>query len=191
MLRIVNLEQIQAMLLHIPALVDLQDQQDPNFVQEVKQWLTKLEKIFDNNRRPEAGIIAALRGMVISAERGVLPIELKIHGRTTRRKISTAAAAYVVQEISNLIANITQNDNERLAEAERLTRQLVSIAKSKGLIQELPGGDNFTDILKVIWRKMSADLDLSPGVVNVEGLLGPSDALIILDRTIASDIPKE
>ena len=191
MLRIVNLEEIQGMLLRIPGLVDLQDRRDPDFVQDVKQWLSKLEEVLDNNRIPVAGNVAALRALLISAERGVIPAGVEFHGRSTRRKIQEAAAAYVLRQTGDLVSSVIQKDHERVAEAERLTRQLVVLAKAKGLIQELSSGDNFTDMVKAIWRTLSADPELSPGTANVEGLIGPHDALITLDRTIISDTPGE
>lgn len=191
MLRIVNLEEIQGMLLRIPGLVDLQDRRDPDFVQDVKEWLSKLEKVLENNRLPAAGNVAALRALLISAEQGVIPTGVEFHGRTTGRKIREAAAAYVLRHTGDLVSSVIQKDRERVAEAERMTRQLVALAKAKGFIQELPSGDNFTDMLKSVWRTLSADQELSPGTVNVEGLIGPHDALVVLDRIITSDTPRE
>jgi len=191
MLRIVNLEEIQGMLLRIPGLVDLQDRRDPDFVQDVKEWLSKLEKVLENNRLPAAGNVAALRALLISAEQGVIPTGVEFHGRTTGRKIREAAAAYVLRQTGDLVSSVIQKDRERVAEAERMTRQLVALAKAKGFIQELPSGDNFTDMLKAVWRTLSADQELSPGTVNVEGLVGPHDAIMVLDRIITSDTPRE
>lgn len=191
MLRITNLEEIQSLLLRIQYLVDLQERRDSDFVHEVKEWLSKLEKVIDNNRMPVAGNVAALRGLLISAERGVIPAGVEFHGRSTRRKIRDAAAAYVLRETGDLVSSVIQKDHERVAEAERLSQQLVAIAKAKGLIQERPSGENFTDMLKAIWRTLSDDSELSPGTINLEGLVGPNDALIVLDRTITSGIPKE
>ncbi len=94
MLRIVNLEEIQSILLRIPYLVDLQDQRDSSFEPDVKDWLSKCEKVLENNRLPASGNIAAFRALLISAERGVTPTEVTFHGRSTRRKIREAAAAY-------------------------------------------------------------------------------------------------
>jgi len=191
MLRITNLEEIQSLLLRIQYLVDLQERRDSDFVHEVKEWLSKLEKVLDNNRMPVAGNVAALRGLLISAERGVIPAGVEFHGRSTKRKILDAAAAYVLRQTGDLISSVIQKDHERVAEAERLSRQLVAIAKAKGLLLERPTGDNFTDMLTAFWRTLSADPELSSGTVNVEGLIGPNDALIILDRTITSDTPME
>jgi len=189
MLQIANLEEIQGMLSSIPNLVDLQEQRDPNFVQDVKQWFSKLEKVLSNNRMAVAGIVATLRGVLISAERGIIPTGVEFHDRATRRKIREGAAAYLVRQTGDLVSSAIQKDCERVAEAERLTRQLVSMAKAKGLIKELPGRNNFGDTLKIIWRKMSVDANLSPGTVNVEGLIGPYDALIVLDRIMTTDTP--
>lgn len=191
MLRIVNLEEMQCMLLRIPGLVDLQERRDTDFVQDVKQWLLKLEKVLENNRLPTAGNVAALRAMLISAERGVIPAGVEFHGRATGRKIRDAAAAHVLRHAGDIVSSIIQKDRDRVADAERMTRQLVSLAKAKGLIHELPSGENFTDILKSIWRTLSADPDIAPGTINIEGLVGPQDALVILDRILTSDMPKE
>ncbi len=191
MLRIVNLEEMQDMLLRIPGLVDLQEKRDTGFVPDVKQWLSKLEKAIENNRLPSAGNVAALRAMLISAERGVIPAGVEFHGRATGRKIRDAAAAFVLRLAGDILSNAIQKDCERVADAERMTRQLVALAKAKRLIREIPSGENFTDMLKAIWKALSADTDIAPGAINVEGLIGPHDALVMLDRILTSDMPKE
>ena len=191
MLNIVNLEEIQSILLLIPALVDLQQQRDSDFVEEVKNWLKKMEKVLENNRIPAVGNVATLRGVLISAERGVIPVGIELHGRPTGHKIKEATAADVLRHVGELVSNVIHQDRERVAEAKRLGRQLVALAKTKGLICELPSGEQYTEMLKVMWRTLSSDPDISPGTVNVEGLVGPHDALIILDRTITSDIQVE
>jgi hypothetical protein len=186
MLRIVNLEEITSKLLQVPSLVNLQETRDPNFANNVKQWLSELEKILENNRIPAAGSVASLRGVLISAERGAIPAGIEFQGRATGRKIREATAADVIRQASDLVSNVIKRDQERIAEAERITRQLVALAKTKGLIREHPHNNNLADSLKHIWRTMSADPDLSQGTASVEGLIGPNDALIILDRTITS-----
>jgi len=191
MLRIVNLEEIQGMLLRIPGLVDLQKRGDTGFAQEVGQWLSELEQLLHNNNMSVAGNIAALRALLISAERGVIPAEIEFHGRPTKRKIQEAAAAYVLRQTGDLISSVLEKDHGRVAEAERMARQMLALAKAKGLIRERPDGENFTDILKGAWMSLSSDPDISPGAINVEGLVGPQDALIVLDRAISSDIPQE
>lgn len=187
MLRIINLEEIQGMLLSISGLVDLHEQGRPDFVESLKQWLSKLEKVLDANRMPAAGNIAALRATLISAERGTIPAEIELHSRATGRRIREATAAFVLRQTSEIISSSIQKDSERVAEAERLARQLVTLAKAKGLIQGSLSGGSSMDKLRAVWHTMSADPTLSPGTLNAEGLVGPYDALIILDRIISSD----
>jgi hypothetical protein len=186
MLRITNLEEIQGMLLCIPSLVDLQERRSPHLVQDVRKWLSRLEKVLHSNRMPVAGNVAALRGLLISAERGVIPPGVEFHGRSSGRKIREAATAYVLRQAGDIVSNVIHKDHDRVAEAERISQQLVALARAKGLIEEHPSGDDFSNMLQAIWRTMSADPDLSPGTVSVEGLIGPHDALVVLDRTITS-----
>ena len=43
-------------------------------------------------------------------------------------------------------------------------------------------------MLTAILQAMSADRELAPGIVNLEGLVGPKDALVVLDRAITRDL---
>ncbi len=85
---------------------------------------------------------------------------------------------------------VINKESARIDEAQRIARQLVALAKAKGLIHEFPSGENYTEMLKTMWRTLASDPDILPGTISVEGLVGPNDALIILDRTITSDIPR-
>ena len=187
MLRIVNLEEIQNHLLRVPAIVQLSQQRDINFISETKKWLTQLECTLKNNQLPVSANIAALRGNIISSEQGNIPTGIRFEGHATKRKIKEATASQSLSQAVDIITCSIQKDVDRINEAERVTRQLVSIAKNKGLITELPHGKNFSAILQHIWKKMAADQILSQGVVSVEGLVGPNDALLVLDRTITAD----
>jgi hypothetical protein len=184
LLHIVNLEEIQGMLLLLPSIVDLQENKDPNFVNSAKKWLSDLEKVLYNNKISISGNIASLRSELISAERGVIPEGIKFHGRINNRKIKDAAAANLIKKAGDLVSDTIHKDQERVTEAERITQQLVTLSKTKGIIKEIPHGEYFTEKLKAIWNNISADPDLSAGIVNLTGLIGVNDALIILDRTI-------
>ncbi len=187
MLHLVNLEEIQNLLLRIPRLVDSLEQRDPNFVQKVRQWLTVVEEVLVNNRMPLGGNIAALRGTLNATERGAFPPGLTFHGRPTARKIKEATGADVVRRAGELISNALQDDVSRIAEAERLSHQLLALGKSMGLIV---GGINDsapTQKLKDLWKTLSADPNIAPGAARLESLVGQNDALILLDRAITTD----
>jgi len=187
MLRIVNLEEINGILLRVPGLVDLQQSRGPGFAREVKAWLESLEGTLKNNSMPVVSNVAAFRGMVVSAERGVIPQGVSFYGRPTLRKIKDTAATAALRAAVELISNTIQPDMSKVTEAERRGRQIIALAKAKGFSLLLPNGPDRADALKTLWRTLATDPDIGPGTINVEGLVGPNDALIVLDRAIATD----
>ncbi|MCU7843321.1 MAG: hypothetical protein KZQ93_05730 [Candidatus Thiodiazotropha sp. (ex Monitilora ramsayi)] len=188
MLRIVNIEEIQNMLGSISGLINLQQKNDLNFDEKAKLWLSTLEKILESNRIMQVGEVATLRGLVLSAENGIIPPGIEMHGRSSKRKIVEAAITFSLRQASSLVSDFLQKEVDRVSDAERMMRQLIAMAKAKGLIQKIPNGNDHTEVLKFIWRTLSADPEIAPGTINVEGLVGPHDALIVLDRIIASDL---
>lgn len=188
MLRIVNIEEIQNMMAGISGLVDMQEGHDPLFHEKVKMWLAKLEKVLESNRIMQTGEVASLRGLIISAENGIVPPGIEILGRSSKRKIVEAAITFSLRQCGSLVSNIIQKEVDRISDAEHVMRQLLALARAKGLIQQIPDGNDHTEELKYIWHTLSDDPEIAPGTINVEGLVGPHDALIILDRIIASDL---
>lgn len=188
MLRFVNLTEIQNMLLKVSELTDLQDLRDFSYVSKTKRWLSELEKILENNRMIQAGEIAALRGAIISAENGIFQNGAEFLAKPTKRKMVEAATASAIHHASSLTAQVIQADISRFNEAEQTVRQLVAIAKAKGLLLNIPNNGNHTETLKFIWRTIAQDADIAPGAVNVEGMVGPYDALILLDRILVVDV---
>lgn len=188
MLRFVNLTEIQNMLLKVSELTDLQDLRDFSYVTKTKRWLSDLEKILENNRMIQAGEIAALRGAIISAENGIFQNGAEFTSKPTKRKMVEAATASAIHQTSSLVAQVIQADITRFNEAEQTVRQLVAIAKAKGLLLKIPNNGNHTETLTFIWRTIAQDADIAPGAVNVEGMVGPYDALILLDRILVTDV---
>lgn len=183
-MHIVNLEEIQGLLLVVPELIQRLENHDPNFVSSVKDWLTRTEQILVNNRLAAAGSIAALRGVLISAERGVVPSEIVFSGRKNPRKIKDAVAADILRKAEEQISASIRVYAAQVAEGEKLARQLAALATRKGLIPEKPYTGNHTDILNAIWRRMSEDPELGPATIHLAGLVGAYDALILIDRMI-------
>ena len=188
MLNVVNLEEIQRLLLRMPALIDALAERQLSLIGSVKTWLMDGEQIFTNNRLPVAAELAALRGVLISAERGVIPAGMAFSARTTARKVKEATAADVLRRASEIILQATAADAARVAEAEKLMRQVLAVAQRKGLSQ-VPAHSAYThsDMLKAIWRAMTEDPDLGVGATRLEGLVGSNDALVLLDRMLPSE----
>lgn len=187
MLRIVNIEELRTILSASTPLIDLQHQHDAAFDDRAKEWLAALEKALESNRILEVGEIASLRGIILSAERGVIPPGLEFHGRMSKRKIVEGAVIFAVRNATSLVTDLLRKELDRVGDAERMMRQLLAMANAKGLLLNPPNGTSHTDFLKQLWAVFSADQDLAPGTINVEGFVGPHDALVVLDRVLASD----
>lgn len=188
MLRIVNLEEIQGLLLLVPALVDRLEKHDPDFVDQVKSWLVEGERVLGNNRLPAAGSLAALRATLVNAQSGVIPPGYQTQKRLSRRKMGEMIASDVLRQGSELLSQVIAADGKRVDEAAQLTRQLVALAVYKELIPDPRKVSDPTGYLRAVWKAMEADSDLQTGTVRLLGLVGQNDALLLLDRTITADI---
>lgn len=188
MLRIANLEEIHGLLLRLPSLVDELERKEPHAVGNVREWLVSLERVLESNRLPLAGNIAVLRAGLDSALMGVIPAGIEFHGRASSRKIREAAAAEMLKRASDLVIAAIQGDGSRIDEAERVARQLIAVASFKGLIPtNRPEGDVIENV-KAVWSAMQADTEIGQGAAHLVGLVGPHDALIVLDRGITRDV---
>lgn len=188
MLHIVNLEDIQNILLRVPELVNCLERRDSNFSDLVKEWLTQVEDVLVSNRLPIAADVAVLRGVLISAERGVLPMGMEISGRSTHRKVKDGAAAEVLRKADEAISHAISGYASKVQEGESLARQLVALAQQKGMIPDGSGARNHAEVLNAIWSEMSKDPELGGGTTHLAGLVGPYDALILLDRMLPANI---
>ena len=70
MLSLLNLEEIQGVLLQTPQLVRELEAREATFFGSVKAWLAQCEQVLVSNRLTIAAAVAALRGSLISTERG-------------------------------------------------------------------------------------------------------------------------
>lgn len=184
MLHIMNLEEVQGVLLRVPGLIHELEERDPTFVDSVKEWLTQAEEVLISNRLAVAAEVAVLRGVLISAERGVIPPGMAFSTRTTMRKIKDASAADVLRKAEELISSAISADAVRFAEGEKLTQQIVAVAQRKGLMPVTPSVDKHTEMLKAIWQAMIMDPDLGAATTHLAGLVGAYDVLILLDRML-------
>jgi len=184
MLRIVNIEEIENLLLQLPALFKQREQLSANFSLDVGIWLNLLEKVFTNNRLYQAGYLASLHSGLIAAEQGEIPTGLEFRGRPTRLRVLSAVAAQSLQHAVEVASTLIAENKPRLAEAERIAQQLVAVAFARGMIEERDHTMNNTQYLLNIKKNLATNADLEGAVTHLEGLVGPYDALILLDRAM-------
>jgi hypothetical protein len=186
MLNIVNLEEIQRLLLRVPDLIRALDERQVSFVGAVKTWLADGEQILINNQLAVAAEVAVLRGVLISAERGVMPPGIVFTSRATPRRIREASAADVLRRAEEVIARAVSVDVARLAEGEKLIRQIVAVAERKRLPVHRNSIDSHSEALTALWLALTADPDVGSAATHLVGLVGANDVLVLLDRALPS-----
>ena len=186
MLRLMQIDEISDLLLRLPDLVHQQERRSVDFAQNTRAWLSSLEKAFIANRLHQAGSIAMLRTGLVAAEQGQLPAGYEFRGRPTRLRVLNVVASQALQRATEIASVVITENQARIAEAERVARQIVAVAVSRKLILERAETVDNTQYLQMLRRGMVTNADLESAVAHLEGLVGPQDALILLDRALAA-----
>lgn len=183
MLRIRNVEEIEAVLMGVSALTACLERSDPGFVEATLEWLGSAEESMRNHRLSVAASIAAIRGAVLVARRH----DGQAQGvpRSTSRKAREAQVASFLKEATDLVAAAVRPRRAQLDEAERIMMQVVAVADRIGLIVPI-GGESQTAYLQSVLRSIAARQEIASHVVHVGGLLGETDTLVMLDRAISA-----
>ena len=175
MLSLLNLEEIQGVRLRTPQLVRELEAREATFFGSPKAWArAQCEQVLVSNRLTIAAAVAALRGSLISTERGSIwrGSGSAARLRPARSGMPPPPRSYAKRK--EVISNSVRADAARFAEAEKLMRQIVAVAQRKAL--RLPGNDlgNRSDDLKGLWSDMTRDADLSAVTTHLVGLIGPN-----------------
>ena len=183
MLPLLNLEEIEGLLLKVPALVKRFEGRDPDFVPAVKSWLADAEETLGKNRLPQTSEIAVCRSALISVERGFSD-GAALPSRMAARHLREARASHLLKRATDVLTETIRPDRAQVDEASRVMLQIVAVADRLGLIPVDPA-PNHTAYLQAILRSISDRPELTSLIVHVTGLLGKADTLIVLDRSIA------
>jgi hypothetical protein len=151
----------------------------------VKEWLVALEQTLVRNRIPAAAGVASLRGMIHSAERGVIPTGLFVRMKVQDYRLKGVVAAEAVRQVNETVWLAIKDDVFRMTEAEGLARKLVALARFKGWIANGVSPTELSQGLTAIWQRLAADADGALGTVNLVGLAGPRDAMTLFARAVS------
>jgi flavin-binding protein dodecin len=179
-----NLEEIQQQLLELPGIVRAYEERTGDFADQARAWMVRLEEALKNNQLPAAGAIAALRAMVISAERGTLPPGLAFVGTPTVRKARDAAASEAIRRAEETVSGVLRADLAQVDEARRLVRQMLAVAQRKGLPVTTRDAPSISDAINGLWAACLRDAELAAAATRVNGLVGPFNALVLLSREL-------
>lgn len=188
MLPLPQIEAIQAQFLELPAIFRAYEERESNFAEQARAWLCRIEAVMEAARLPAAGAVAALRGVVISAERGVLPPGLSFVNPPSPRRLRDAAAAEALRRAEETVNGVIRGDVGQLEEAARLLRQMMAIAQRKGVLSAALGATTHSEVVNAIWAAFLRDAELAPGATRVTGLAGPLNALFLVSRELPHDM---
>jgi hypothetical protein len=182
-LRLLNLEEIEALLLKVPALVKRLEERDPEFVLAVKLWLGSAEDVLGKNGMSQTAEVAVCRSGLITAERGFAEdgaAQTKIGARAFKE----VRASQLLARATEVVAEAIRPRRVQIEEAGRIMLQVVAVADQLGLVLAEAGASH-TAYLQAVLLAISSRTELAPLVVHITGLVGKADALIVLDRSIA------
>jgi hypothetical protein len=184
MLRILNIEELERVLMQMPGIIRMFEKQEPQFFESVMGLLKQLEKVLENNRMQACSDIAILRGTLVSVERGQIPEGITFLHSKTHRKLMNAAAIDSLKKANELVTSLIKAPVSQINEAERLIRQILAMAERKGLLITDGIIPDHADFLKDTWKRISDDPELGAVCLHIKGLINSNDILILLDRII-------
>ena len=185
-LSVLQYEEIVALLLRVPHLVDRLESREPGFIDRVHSWLRDAEGSLENNRAPGVSQVAACRAMLVEAARGVQPRDLVISGRPTRRKIHEATASLALQRGSDILHAVIAERQAAFQDAERISRQVLAVAQAKGILGADHDAGPRHAYLARLQQQIAADPDLASAHAHLQALVGTTDTLILFDRALGA-----
>jgi hypothetical protein len=185
-LNVVQYEDIVSLLQEVPALVDRLEARHSGFADEVLEWLKKSEKTLENNRLPVVSQVSTCRATLIEAGRGIQSDDIVIAGRSTVRKIQEGTASLVLKRSSDLLHAEIAERQVAFQEAERIARQILTVAEAKGMIDACNGTRSHQAMLSCLQEKVATDQDLASVYLHLVALVGKTDVLIFFDRALVS-----
>jgi len=186
MLRLIQLEEIEALLREAGGLVGLQEDRDPDFAAQTLAWLKRFESALEANGLVEAALIAGLRSAIASAASGTIPPGVVTRGQPTRSKVVALLAGQALQRCVEIGATIVASNRQRYAEAELVAQRLVAALRSLDVVVPEDLMATHGEWLHAVRRVVAGRAELEPAMVHLEGLVGPADALVLLDRALGA-----
>lgn len=186
MLRLLQFEEIEGLFAQSGRLVTLQELRSTDFVPETVSWLKDLERAFEANSLVESALIAGLRSGVDAAAAGAYPPGLTGRGFPSRAKVAALLAGQAIGRAAEIGSGLIAANRPRFLEAEVVAQRLAAGLRSLDLVPLRDLATSHGDWLRATRAVLATRADLEPATVHLEGLVGPYDALMILDRALAA-----
>lgn len=178
MLRLMQVEEIEQLLLQLPRIVGLQEQQPVSFVARATIWMDLLEQSLAAARADQAARIATLRSELVFARHTVARDAAEPRGQSTRARRLALEAAVALNEAADLAAVVLDEEQHRFSEANRRLRDILARAPSLDLD---PGDEPAQARVAIVTHP-----ELVRDYAAVETMVGADDALALLGRALSA-----
>lgn len=174
-------ETLQRQLAQVPSIIDLYAKGEPTLVDRTARWLQETESALTRLRRPEAALMATLRGRLIAAKDGFRDPE--VGGEMTPRKVVRAAAAYYLSKAESVLRERIALIDAQLDPIRNQMAQLISACHVTQPIPLVPT-DSREQWLRSIWTTLQNNEATRPWHVLLTTTLGLTDRLYLLDELL-------
>jgi hypothetical protein len=181
-------EEFDQLLLSVSGVVALLEGHRFSFIDEVRVFISTIEKAAEKYHLPFASEMEILRGKLYVIDElgdfqqrgggGYNPETRRVYRRNRE-----AFALKRLDEACQLTRNYFAAADASFSESQTLCRQMASIARTKGLIPELTSEGRDTQLRTVV-SQFTKDQDLCSLSTHVIGLIGIHNTVILFDRAL-------
>jgi hypothetical protein len=186
--RLIQVDEIEQLLLQLPRIVELQDEQPTAFIARATQWMDLLEQALVAAHAYQAGRIAVLRSSLVFARHTVARDAAESSAPLTRARRLVLEASTALDEASAIAMNILDEHRPRFADADRRLRDLLARGRTLGVMALVEPVTPTQAKLTHVRRAIAAQRELERQYIAVETIVGAEDALLLLGRALGAGV---
>lgn len=179
MLRLLQHEELQGLLLEAADVLDRFHARAADFEPALDRWLVRVEEALRQNRLPLSSRVASARAELVAARSARVGPDGASATRGRRSARQARAVAVVKQVVEDLDAELSPS-RRRFSDAEDVARNVLAVGAATGVLGPSAADGSPSEAL----RALRDDPRTAGGVVQLHGLVGRQDALMVLGRRL-------
>lgn len=177
MLHLAQLQEINARLIGVSRIVDLQESRSVSFIEEVLKWLRVIEKDLEKAQLQVVSRITALRSKLLATMH-----RCEAKDGVSRRKQLELVASNALQDAQAIVQDAIAPKLAKLEEAREIASRVVSVAFTKGYFDQFPKNADHMTKLHQLQSVLKQDPDTMSAITHLTGIVGMFDTIVILDQ---------
>jgi hypothetical protein len=183
-MRLMQFEEIEQLLLQVPRIAELRDSQPTGYVARAAIWMDLLEQALVAAGAAESTRVDALRGELVFARHTVARDAVETTPQSTRTRKLAIDTAFAMDEAAHLADTVLNDQRPRFADAEKRLHVLIAKVRSQGLVTK--NGKPSADQLGDIQRAIASRPDLEAEYREIGAIVGPDDCRLLLTRALTT-----